>query len=262
MLIAQISDCHITAPGVLGYGSIDTGDRLRCTAAALNALHPRPDIVIATGDLTQSGMKAEYAALCAMLDTLAMPLFPCIGNHDTREAFRLAFARPSRHIDRVGFIQYAIDGFPLRLIVLDTVKAGSNEPAFCAERLAWLREELSRSDEPALIAMHHPPFATGVDWVDAKNSRWSAELGSVLADAGCVRGIVCGHVHRSIHRVWQGIPVSTAPAVAPQVELQLAPGALPAFSLESPGFLLHRWDGEQLITYTASVDGFGKSLVL
>lgn len=262
MLIAQISDCHIAAPGALAYGRIDTGERLRRTTAVLNALHPRPDIVIATGDLTQNGMKAEYAALRGMLDTLAMPLLPCLGNHDVREAFRIAFAHLSRQIDPLGFIQYVIEGLPLRLIVLDTVKAGSDEPAFCAARLDWVREQLARSAEPALVAMHHPPFATGVGWVDAKKSSWSADLGSVLSGSGCVRGIVCGHVHRAIHRLWHGIPVSTAPAVAPQVALQLASGALPAFSRESPGFLLHRWDGEQLITYAASVDGFGESLAL
>ncbi len=107
--------------------------------------------------------------------------------------------------------------------------------------------------------MHHPPFATGVGWVDAKNRNWSAELGSVLANSGRVRGILCGHVHRSIQRIWHGFPVTTAPATAPQVALHLSARALPAFSHEPPGFLLHRWDGEQLTTYVASVDGFSQS---
>ncbi len=92
------------------------------------------------------------------------------------------------------------------------------------------------SPEPALIAMHHPPFATGVGWVDAKNRNWSAELGSVLANSGRVRGILCGHVHRSIQRIWHGFPVTTAPATAPQVALHLSARALPAFSHERRAF--------------------------
>jgi 3',5'-cyclic AMP phosphodiesterase CpdA len=235
---------------------MDTAQRLSRTLHALRTLEPRPDLILATGDLTQNGMKSEYAHLRGMLAELDIPVFPCMGNHDARETFRIAFGHVSNQVERLGFVQYAVDGFPLRLIVLDTVKAGSDEPAFCAARLQWLSDELARSDEPVVIGMHHPPFATGVGWVDAQHREWSAELGSVLAECGRVRAILCGHVHRSIHRLWHGIPVSTAPAVAPQVALALAPRAPASFSLESPGFLLHRWDGDQLITYTVSVDGF------
>ncbi|MEJ1964630.1 MAG: phosphodiesterase [Gammaproteobacteria bacterium] len=256
MLFAQISDCHITAPDALAYGRFDNAERLRRTIRVLNALEPRPDLVIASGDLTQSGMKSEYAVLRGLLDTLEMPVFPCMGNHDARAAFRIAFSQLSQQIDRPGFIQYVVEGFPLRLIILDTVTGGSDEPAFCEVRLDWLRRELSRSNEPTVIVMHHPPFPSGVGWVDAERPGWSAELGSVLRQFSCVRAIVCGHVHRAMHRVWSGIPVSTAPAVAPQVELRLSPNAAPAFSAESPGFLMHRWDGEELVTCAASTDGF------
>jgi 3',5'-cyclic-AMP phosphodiesterase len=258
MLIAQISDCHIAVPGVLAYERIDTAQRLKHTIQVLSALDPRPDFVVATGDLVQNGMKSEYAALRAILDPLPMPFFPCLGNHDVRQAFRLAFAGLSDQLEHHGFIQYVIEDSALRLIVLDTVQAGSAEPTLCAARIEWLREALDRSKQPALIAMHHPPFATGVGWVDAKEPEWGAELGSILSSADCVRGIICGHVHRSLHRLWHGIPVSAAPAVAPQVNLQLSPRAAQAFSREPAGFLLHRWDGDQLITYTASVDGFAE----
>ncbi len=135
MLIAQISDCHITCPGAPAYGLIDTAERLCSTVEALNSLDPRPDLVIGTGDLTQSGMKAEYAALRTVLSKLAVPFFPCIGNHDAREPFRIAFAHLAHLIDRMGFIQYVIEGFSIRLIMLDTVKAGSDEPTLCPTRL-------------------------------------------------------------------------------------------------------------------------------
>jgi 3',5'-cyclic-AMP phosphodiesterase len=255
MLIAHISDCHITVPGVL-IESIDTTERLKRTIRVLAALHPRPDVVVATGDLTQNGTRAEYAVLRDIVSAMPIPFLPCLGNHDTREASRNAFVIPSSPFAPQEFIQYKVEDWPLHLIVLDTVQAGTAEPTFCAARVESLRHMLAGSREPALVAMHHPPFATGVDWVDARNSAWSGELGSILSGNACVRGIICGHVHRSLHRLWHGIPVSAAPAVAPQVALQLSPQAAPAFSLEPAGFLLHRWDGDQLITYTASVDGF------
>ena len=50
MLIAQISDMHVKAEGKLLYRRIDTAGFLERAVAHVNALDPRPDIVIATGD--------------------------------------------------------------------------------------------------------------------------------------------------------------------------------------------------------------------
>ena len=73
MILAQISDLHITAPGTLLVGKIDTAAFLRRCVARLGALVPRPDAVIVTGDLVDRGTVAEYEALRELLAPLAMP---------------------------------------------------------------------------------------------------------------------------------------------------------------------------------------------
>src|SRR5437868_779173 len=55
MLIAQITDTHITLPGKLAYGAVDTGAALARAVAALGRLHPAPDITVVTGDLVDAG---------------------------------------------------------------------------------------------------------------------------------------------------------------------------------------------------------------
>jgi 3',5'-cyclic-AMP phosphodiesterase len=55
MLIAQITDTHITAPGTLLMGIVDTASALAQAVAALNLLDPSPDLVVLTGDLVESG---------------------------------------------------------------------------------------------------------------------------------------------------------------------------------------------------------------
>ena len=51
MLLAQISDLHVVASGTLLFDRIDTPGFLRRAVVHLNALDPRPDFVLITGDL-------------------------------------------------------------------------------------------------------------------------------------------------------------------------------------------------------------------
>ena len=67
MLIAQISDMHIKPPGELLYKRVDTAGFLARAVAHVNALDPKPDIVIATGDLVDGGKPEEYADVVAFL---------------------------------------------------------------------------------------------------------------------------------------------------------------------------------------------------
>src|SRR5258705_13906314 len=91
MLIAQISDMHVKAEGELLYGRIDTAGFLERAVAHVMTLDPRPDVVLATGDLVEGGKPEEYALLRRLLAPLAMPVYLIPGNPDARDALRAAF---------------------------------------------------------------------------------------------------------------------------------------------------------------------------
>ena len=135
MLIAQISDMHVKAEGKLLYRRIDTADFLERAVAHVNALDPRPDIVLATGDLVDGGKPEEYAHLRRLLAPLAMPVHLIPGNHDARDALREVFPDHT-YLPPTGFLQYAIEGLPVRLIALDTLVPGKGHGELCAERLS------------------------------------------------------------------------------------------------------------------------------
>jgi len=96
MLVAQITDTHILAPGSLfkapvagppsGHervlAEIDTAACLARAVAALNALDPQPDVTVVTGDLCDHGEIVEYEHLRQLLAPLRMPVFLIPGNHD------------------------------------------------------------------------------------------------------------------------------------------------------------------------------------
>src|SRR6202051_973147 len=92
MLICQLTDLHVRPDGVAKQASdTNTLTERACRVAA--AFTPLPDMVIITGDLTESGLEAEYANVSAILGrTLSVPVYVVPGNHDRREALRASLA--------------------------------------------------------------------------------------------------------------------------------------------------------------------------
>src|SRR4051812_2821532 len=124
MLIAQISDIHVRPQGVLYKGVVDSNRMFADAIAHLNALDPRPDMVLITGDLVDEGDPAEYAALRPLLAPLELPYRLIPGNHDSRSAFRRAFADHGYLPPGDGPTHYTIEDYPVRVIALDTTVPG------------------------------------------------------------------------------------------------------------------------------------------
>ena len=257
MLLAQISDTHIKADRKLAYGIVDTAGMLeRCVADVLRRPQ-RPDAVIVTGDLVDYGRPDEYALLRELLAPLTMPLYLMPGNHDERGALRASFPDHAYLRQWEPFIQYAIDDFPVRIVALDSVIPMQGGGTLCSERLAWLDRTLAALPErPTVVALHHPPFVTGIGHMDRVGFDASEALATVIRRYSQVERVIAGHLHRPITVRFAGTVASTCPSPAHQVALDIAPDAADDFILEPPGYQLHWWSGHQLVTHTAYVGDF------
>lgn len=91
MLFAQVTDLHIKVPGRPAYRRVDTAAHSAAAVALLNALDPRPQLVVASDDLVDNGTAEEYAHLRKILEPLEIPVALMPGNHDTRDALRESF---------------------------------------------------------------------------------------------------------------------------------------------------------------------------
>jgi 3',5'-cyclic AMP phosphodiesterase CpdA len=257
MLLCQISDTHIKAGRKLAYGVVDTAGMLeRCVQDILD-LPQRPDAVVATGDLVDYGRPDEYGLLRELLAPLPMPLYLLPGNHDERAALRAAFPEHRYLRQWDPFIQYAIDEHAVRIVALDSVIPLQGGGTLCDERLAWLDRALAaRPDAPTLVAMHHPPFVSGIGHMDKVGFDRADALAAVIARHPQVERVVAGHLHRPITVRFAGTVASTCPSPAHQVALDIDPQAADDFILEPPAYQLHWWSGRQLVTHTAYVGIF------
>ncbi|MBV8368772.1 MAG: phosphodiesterase [Candidatus Eremiobacteraeota bacterium] len=246
MLIAQISDMHIRRKGDLLHHMIHTGRELRRAVAAINDFVPRPNFVVATGDLVDRGKSKEYRRLRAILDQLAMPYYLVAGNHDDHAGLRDEFADHG-HLPRSGSLSYVVETRPVRLVVLDTTRGRSHGGGLDAARLRWLDEKLSRAPATAtLVAMHHPPFDTGIAPLDSHPLRGREELAAIVATHPQVVRMIGGHIHRACEAAFGGTVASTAPSTAHQLILDRQPSGGYMLRLERPAFVMHRWTGRAL----------------
>ncbi len=240
-IVAQISDPHIKRPGEVAYGVIDTAQALGRCVQFLNSLVPKPDIVVVSGDIADSGRDEEYRHFQELMAPLVIPFVILPGNHDDRAAIRRSFPAAA-DLRSEGPLNAVMRLDHLVLVLLDSSVPGEPHGFLGSDTLAWLDVRLCEDAEsPALIFLHHPPFVTGIRHMDVQNLRNADALAEVVARHERVRLVAAGHVHRAAFTLFAGVPAVIAPGISHAVALDLDPAGLPAFRLETPGLYLHIW---------------------
>ena len=252
MLIAQVTDIH------LGFEQDNPGElnrqRLDQVLRYLNNGPNRPDLLIDTGDLTEHGAAASYRQLADAFSICSFPVHMCLGNHDIRSNFSAQF--PELPVAD-GFVQYALDVRGVRILMLDTVEEGRHGGAFCDIRAKWLRSTLAQDrNTPTIIAMHHPPVEIGIAWMNTHpEEQWVSNFTQAIQDAPNIKGIMCGHVHRSAAVPWHGTAVAICSSTAAQVTLDLnpidpeKPDNRSMIIADHPAYALHFWNGRELVSH-------------
>lgn len=257
-LLAQVTDMHIKAGGQLSYRVVDTEASLARCVARLLALPQIPDAVLFSGDLVDFGREDEYDNLARLIAPLTMPCFLMPGNHDDPAVMRARFPSHAYMRQNTGKLDYVIDDFPLRIVALDSTVHGKSHGALTPEQLQWLDRMLAAApDKATVVALHHPPFWTGIGHMDALLLAQPRPFESVIARHPQIERVLCGHLHRNIVKRFGGTVASTCPSPSHQVALDLADDAPSQFVMEPPGFQLHLWrEGFGVVTHTAALGEF------
>jgi 3',5'-cyclic AMP phosphodiesterase CpdA len=226
MLFAHISDFHVFSDRPeTKQVRLDATAAARGIVADIARFRPALDAVIFTGDLTDGGSARDYALLADILAPIRAPVVVVPGNHDKREALRAAFSG-RLPFEASGFLNYEIRLGGLRVLALDTLIEGRTEGALERESLDWLSARLARPhDGPTLIAMHHPPFPSGIAPLDRMALVGGrAEMAEMVRSCKAPLAILAGHIHRPYKAFWNGAYCAVGGSPAFQVGLDLAAG--------------------------------------
>lgn len=257
-VFVQLSDLHIRQPGQLTYRRIDTADYLKKAVKSINNRKEKISAVVITGDLVDFGRIEEYEHLAQLLEPLSMPVYLLAGNHDHAVHLREVFSSHT-YLGTQGPIQYCIDVGAICLIAVDTSVTNASHGELTDEKLQWLSQTLEQNkDRQVVVAMHHPPFLTGIDHMDQQNLKvGNASFKQLIAQYKNIQHILCGHVHRPVSIQFEHTVASIAPSPAHQVALDLTPDGPSRWLLEPGAYrVITAIPGQSIVNHLAYVDSF------
>ncbi|SDP22215.1 3',5'-cyclic AMP phosphodiesterase CpdA [Nakamurella panacisegetis] len=255
LVIAHLSDTHLTSTGVRYNGLIDPQLALLDVAAALRAAKADgrgPDIIVVSGDLTDSGDPAAYRRLQAALDGIAPQVIYATGNHDVRAVFHAEMLGAAGRTDPMLQV-FRLPG--LRIVVLDSTVVGAGHGVLTPHHLAELTAELGTPHPGgSIVVLHHAPLAPVSPLLTYfALDRASRRALAAALDGTDTRMVLAGHHHLAGFGLLGRIPVAVAPSTAIRTDPLAPPGHERTF--RSAGFNLVNVYREDITVSVVPVDG-------
>ncbi|MGZ6972853.1 MAG: metallophosphoesterase family protein [Acidimicrobiia bacterium] len=204
MLVAQLSDTHLLADEEMTLWGLNTTRNL---VAVLDALPPRVDVVVVTGDIAEDGTPEAYRRALSLTDGRAPQRYFVAGNHDDPDGMDavLGSIEPLRMV-RIG------DHWTMALVNSQWV--GHEDGRIADETLVELRDELARVTTHVVLSLHHPPISP------CDNAACGMSDPDPLLEAirgGPVRLVLSGHVHQQFDTTRRGVRFLGAPSTFRQL---------------------------------------------
>jgi len=160
----------------------------------------RPDLVVASGDLTNRGRRHEHERAARFLRSLETPVLAVPGNHDLPYTFPARFTRPWAEFERVWETTEPTHSTPaVHVIGLNSARPFRHQGgALRAAQLRGAAERLARAADGAyrVVVLHH--HMLGAPW-RASRKRPVSHRNAVLRElvAAGADLILAGHIHQA-----------------------------------------------------------------
>ena len=221
--IAQLSDLHLLADPTEERWGLNPQASFDGVLAL--ALQHSPDALLLTGDLVHDESDEGYQRLKDRVQACSLPALAIPGNHDDPAKIAPLFGDPKLQLNGVT------------VIGLNSHVHGSDSGFLGDQELNRAAQLIENSEQPVLLAIHHPPEEVGSAWIDELGLADAEQLQQLIATyAEKILAITCGHVHQAFESSISGVPVLCSPST----NRQFLPKA-DAFATEdiAAGFRLH-----------------------
>jgi Icc protein len=205
--IVQISDCHVSADLGREYRGINPHRNLKNLMQKVKA--KKPDLLLATGDLSEDGSRESYRLLKKYLGIAGVPVLALPGNHD--EPDLLADVFPGSPVDSIAVSEHG----PWQIIRLNSCVPGRPEGHLTDEALTALETLLSTDKQrPRLISVHHQPIPVANPWIDKYPLDNPSRLLQLIDETPGVKIVLWGHIHHSFATELGGTAMLGSPSSA------------------------------------------------
>jgi len=206
--VIQITDIHmVSEPG----GRDHPYTALERILAWIRRDPWQPELILATGDLSNDGSAASYRRLQPLLASIALPVYCIPGNHDEPAAMEGSLLGGALRSLRV------LVEDPWQLLFLDSRVPGEDHGHLGTAELAALEEALRAAPERhTLVVLHHGPFPVcPLPNCQLDNAE---ELCELLRRHPNARAVLSGHNHCAVDKLHRGVRTLVTPATCNNFE--------------------------------------------
>jgi 3',5'-cyclic-AMP phosphodiesterase len=230
----QISDSHI---GFNKAANQDVAGTLQLAIDKLNAIPNTPDLLLHTGDITQTARASEFDTAAQILKSSRVTDIHYVpGEHDTAtDDGQLYLERFGRGTRGNGWYSFTHKG--VHFVGLNNSRQVDAMGTLGAEQLAWLKQDLAAltASTPIVVFAHIPLWMVYPQWGWGTSD--GAEALSYLKRFGSVT-VLNGHIHQTVQKVEGSVSFHTAcstafPQPAPGSAPSAGPMTVPAGKLRS-----------------------------
>lgn len=236
MRILHISDFHLPTRLDKQVNGVSPYENLKKAVGQVKRQVPKPELIVLGGDLFEEGDKGDYRAVFELFGALQIPVHTVLGNHDHLPALRKA-SEPASQGGPAGY--YSFDQGGHHFVILNSTVAGKPHGRLEEEQLLWLNADLhEHRAKPVLIFLHHPPFDSGVPWLDKMGLLNAESFWAMIPPfSSNIRGVFVSHLHIALSSCRRQILMASSPGTCWQYD-GAADSAKAAISAEAPGFNL------------------------
>ena len=211
--VLQITDTHLGVEPNTPLLSMDTDDSLLAVLDSAGKVLPAPDLLLATGDLSDQGALNAYFRLRDYTRSVCQHQFWLLGNHDHAETLRQATD------DNKDLIRNDIRVGAWQIVMLNSQIPGQVGGRLGPRQLALLEEALQAGADAGLntlVCLHHQPEPVGSAWIDSQAVVDADEMFAVIEQYPNAKAVLWGHVHQEVDYLRKSVRMLATPSTCIQ----------------------------------------------